>query len=57
LLGSGIVSVDRDLLVVFDVHIVIFAHGFNGRDEVGGDLGGESHEEVVFVGDDAALDY
>jgi hypothetical protein len=57
LLSSGIVSVDRDLLVVFHVHIVILAHGFDGRDEVGGDLGRESHEEVVFMGDDAALDY
>lgn len=55
LLCSGIVIVDRDRLVIFDVDLVVLAHCLDCLDEVGRYLRGESHEQVVLVGDDATL--
>ena len=51
-----VLIVDRDRLVILDSHIVVFAHGLDGRDEVRGYLAGKAHEEVVFVSNHATLE-
>lgn len=50
-----VLIVDRDRLVILDSHTVVFAHGLDCLDEVGGYLAGEAHEEVVFVSNHATL--
>jgi hypothetical protein len=41
--------------VVFDVHVVVLAHGLDCGDEVVRDIGCEAHEELELVRDLAAL--
>ena len=48
--------VDRDRLVIFDSHLVVFAHCLDSLDEVRRDFASESHEQVVFVSNHATLD-
>jgi hypothetical protein len=49
------VVVDRDRLVVLDSDTVVFAHCLDSLNKVCRYLAGESHEEVVLVGNHAAL--
>ena len=51
-----VLVVDRDRLVILDSHIVVFAHGLDGRDEVGRYLAGEAHEDVILVSNHATLE-
>jgi hypothetical protein len=52
-----IVLGDANQGVVFDIHVVVLAHGLDCGDEVTRDSGCDAHEEPEFVRDVAALSW